>query len=214
MTITVADLFLISPLLLLTGAAVLAMSAIAIGRNYMATAVITVAGLLLSAASAMPLIATANQQVTPLLIIDPFSLFFTVVICLSASLIAILSYPFLKDLDDDREEYFLLLSVATVGAVVLVSSNHFVSALLGLETLSMSLYGMVAYTVHSNKADKYPLEASVKYLVLSAAASGFLLFGMALIYGQTGTLSFFSLVDLPETNMHSLGAGFSVVGLA
>ena len=213
MTITVADLFLISPLLLLTGSAVLAMSAIAIGRNYMATAVITVAGLLLSAASAMPLIATANQQVTPLLIIDPFSLFFTIVICLSASLIAILSYPFLKDLDDDREEYFLLLSVATVGAVVLVSSNHFVSALLGLETLSMSLYGMVAYTVHSNKADKYPLEASVKYLVLSAAASGFLLFGMALIYGQTGTLGFVSLVDLPETNMHSLGAGFSVVGL-
>ena len=91
-----------------------------------------------------------------------------------------------------------------------MSSNHFVSALPGLETLSMSLYGMVAYTVHSQKADKYPLEASVKYLVLSAAASGFLLFGMALIYGQTGTLAFASLTDLSES---SLGNGFSVVGL-
>ena len=165
MTITTADLLLIFPMLVLTGTAVLAMSAIAVGRNYPVTAFITVAGLLLAALSAVTLMPDANQQVTPLVIIDPFSLFFTAVICLSAMFIAVLSYPFFEGLDDDREEYFLLLGVATVGAVVLVSSNHFVSALLGLETLSMSLYGMVAYTVHSRKADKYPLEASVKYLV-------------------------------------------------
>jgi len=212
-TITVADLFLILPLLLLTCTAVVAMSAISISRNYVATIGIVVAGLLLSAVSAAMLMEEADRQVTPLLVADPYSLFFTIVICLSAAFIAILSYPFLEGLDDDREEYFLLLSVATVGAVVLVSSNHFVSTLLGLETLSMSLYGMVAYTVHSPKSDKYPLEASVKYLVLSAAASGFLLFGMALVYGQTGTLGFVSLIDLPETAMHSLGSGFSTIGL-
>ena len=140
---TIADLLLILPVLVLTGTAVLAMSAIAVGRNYPVTAFITVAGLLLAALSAVTLMPDANQQVTPLLIIDPYSLFFTVVICLSAMFIAVLSYPFLEGLDDDREEYFLLLGVATVGAVVLVSSNHFVSALLGLETLNMSLYGMV-----------------------------------------------------------------------
>ncbi len=144
MTITIADLFLILPVLVLTGTAVLAMSAIAVGRNYPVTAFITFAGLLLAALSAVTLMPDANQQVTPLLIIDPFSLFFTAVICLSAMFIVVLSYPFLEGLDDDREEYFLLLGVATVGAVVLVSSNHFVSALLGLETLNMSLYGMVA----------------------------------------------------------------------
>ena len=155
MTITIADLFLILPVLVLTGTAVLAMSAVAVGRNYPVTAFITVAGLLLAALSAVTLMPGTNQQVTPLLIVDPYSLFFTAVICLSAMFIAVLSYPYLEGLDDDREEYFLLLGVATVGAVVLVSSNHFVSALLGLETLSMSLYGMVAYTVHSQKADKY-----------------------------------------------------------
>ena len=181
MTIAIADLLLILPVLVLTGTAVLSMSAIAVDRNYPVTAFITVAGLFLAAVCAVMLMPDANQQVTPLLIIDPYSLFFSAVVCLSAMFIAVLSYPFLEGLDDDREEYFLLLGVATVGAVVLVSSNHFVSALLGLETLSMSLYGMVAYTVHCSQADKYPLEASVKYLVLSAAASGFLLFGMALV---------------------------------
>ncbi|MEE3010886.1 MAG: NADH-quinone oxidoreductase subunit N, partial [Pseudomonadota bacterium] len=80
MTITIADLLLISPMLVLTGTAVLAMSAIAVGRNYPVTAFITVAGLLLAALSAVTLMPDANQQVTPLLIIDPFSLFFTAVI--------------------------------------------------------------------------------------------------------------------------------------
>ena len=128
MTITTADLLLLSPVLILTGMVVLAMSAIAVGRNYPGTAIITVVGLFLAAVGAVILMPDADQQLTPLLIIDPYSLFFTAVICLSAMFIAMLSYPFLEGLDDEREEYFLLLGVATVGAVVLASSNHFVSA--------------------------------------------------------------------------------------
>ena len=115
MTITIADLFLILPVLVLTGTAVLAMSAVAVGRNYPVTAFITVAGLLLAALSAVTLMPGTNQQVTPLLIVDPYSLFFTAVICLSAMFIAVLSYPYLEGLDDDREEYFLLLGVALSG---------------------------------------------------------------------------------------------------
>ena len=206
----IADLFLILPVLVLTGTAVLAMSAVAVGRNYPVTAFITVAGLLLAALSAVTLMPGTNQQVTPLLIVDPYSLFFTAVICLSAMFIAVLSYPYLEGLDDDREEYFLLLGVATVGAVVLVSSNHFVSALLGLETLSMSLYGMVAYTVHSQKADKYPLEASVKYLVslrcriwISAVRYGAYLRAN----GHSGLCQSDRFIRVESRN------GFSVVGL-
>jgi len=87
----------------------------------------------------------------------------------------------------------LLLGLATIGAIVMVSSTHFVSLVLGLETLSMSLYGMVAYPLHTKEVAKYPLEAAVKYLVLSAAASAILLFGVALVYAQTGSLSFANL---------------------
>ena len=213
MTMTFSDLLPLMPLLLVTGTAVLAMFAVAIKRHYALTASITVGGLLVSAIVAAMMMSFTNQQVTPLLIIDQYSLFFTVVTCLSAMLIAILSYPYLQNLDDQREEYFLLLGVATIGAVVMVSSNHFVSTILGLETLSMSLYGMVAYPVHVKDSAKFPLEAAVKYLVLSAAASGFMLFGMALVYAQTGTLAFSSVVELINGETAGLGEGFTVIAL-
>ena len=204
------DLLPLLPLLIVTATSVLVMLMIGIRRSYIATGSITITGLLAATLVAVSMMDWTNQQVTPLLIIDQYSLLFTVVVCASAMILAILSFPYFFELDDEKEEYFLLLTVATIGAIVMVSSNHFVSTVLGLETLSMSLYGMIAYPLHSAKSAKFPLEASVKYLVLSAAASGFILFGMALIYAQTGTLSFASVTSLPAAG---LGDGYTIVAL-
>jgi NADH-quinone oxidoreductase subunit N len=204
------DLLPILPLLIVTATSVIAMMMIGIRRSYIVTGSITITGLLVATLVAVSMMDLTNQQVTPLLIIDQYSLLFTVVVCASAMILAVLSFPYFFELDDQREEYFLLLTVATIGAIVMVSSNHFVSTVLGLETLSMSLYGMIAYPLHSAKSAKFPLEASVKYLVLSAAASGFILFGMALIYAQTGTLSFASVTNLPAAG---LGDGYTIVAL-
>ena len=204
------DLLPLLPLLIVTATSVIAMMMIGIRRSYIATGSITITGLLVATLVAVSMMDLTNQQVTPLLIIDQYSLLFTVVVCASAMILAVLSFPYFFELDDQREEYFLLLTVATIGAIVMVSSNHFVSTVLGLETLSMSLYGMIAYPLHSAKSAKFPLEASVKYLVLSAAASGFILFGMALIYAQTGTLSFASVTNLPAAG---LGDGYTIVAL-
>jgi NADH-quinone oxidoreductase subunit N len=204
------DLLPLLPLLIVTATSVIAMLMIGIRRSYTATGSITITGLLLATLVAVSMMDWTNQQVTPLLIIDQYSLLFTIVVCASAMALAVWSFPYFLELDDQREEYFLLLTVATIGAIVMVSSNHFVSTVLGLETLSMSLYGMIAYPLHSAKSAKFPLEASVKYLVLSAAASGFILFGMALIYAQTGTLSFASVTELPAAG---LGDGYTIVAL-
>lgn len=204
------DLLPLLPLLIVTATSVAAMLMIGIRRSYIATGTITITGLLAATLVAVSMMDWTNQQVTPLLIIDQYSLLFTVVVCAAAMILAVLSFPYFFELDDQKEEYFLLLSVATIGAIVMVSSNHFVSTVLGLETLSMSLYGMIAYPLHSAKAAKFPLEASVKYLILSAAASGFMLFGMALIYAQTGTLSFASVTELPVAG---LGDGYTIVAL-
>ncbi len=212
MDITLADLIPLLPLLVTTGTAVVAMITIGIKRDYGLTAVITIIGLLFAALSAAYLMPNTNSQVTPLMVVDQYSLFFTVVTCATAMFIAIFSYSYLANLDDHKEEYYLLLVIATIGAIVMVSSNHFVSTILGLETLSMSLYGMVAYPVHVKKPLKFPLEASVKYLVLSAAASGILLFGIALIYAQTGTLEFASVVNVPNIT-EGLDDGFTITAL-
>ena len=212
MDITLADLIPLLPLLITTGTVVVSMTVIGIKRDYGLTVAITIAGLLLAALSAAYLMPSTNLQVTPLMVVDQYSLFFTVVTCATAMFIAILSYPYLANLDDHKEEYYLLLTIATIGAIVMVSSNHFVSTILGLETLSMSLYGMVAYPVHAEKSARFSLEASVKYLVLSAAASGILLFGIALVYAQTGTLEFTSVVNVPSIT-EGLGDGFTIAAL-
>ena len=195
MNLTFSDFLPLMPLIIVTSTVVLAMAAIGIRRSYILTVGVTVIGLLLAAIVAAVIMPYTNKQVSPLMIIDQYSLFFTVIICVAAMFIAIFSFNYLADLDDQKEEYYLLLGIATVGSVVMVSTNHFVGMVLGLETLSMSLYGMIAYTVRCKNSAKYVLEASVKYLVLSATASGFMLFGMALIYAQTGTLAFSSLLD-------------------
>ena len=213
---SLADLIPLLPLIMATATVVVTMLAIAARRNYVVSATITIVGLLLSAITAMVLLPDTNQQVTPLVVIDQYSLLFTAVCCLLAAAIAILSFPYFIDLNDQREEYYLLLGLATIGAIVMVSSTHFVSLVLGLETLSMSLYGMVAYPLHTKEVAKYPLEAAVKYLVLSAAASAILLFGMALLFAQTGSLSFASLSDSTvfSTGFSVLAALLLVAGIA
>ena len=195
MTITFADLIPLLPLLIFTLTVVFVMSAIAIKRNYLIAYGITTLGLIIAAWTSIYLMPSAEHQITPLLIVDSYSLFFTAVVCLTAAGICVLSFPYFSDLQDNKEEYFLLLGIATIGSIVLVSSNHFVSMIIGIETLSMCLYGMVAYPVQNGKSAAFALEAAVKYLVLSAAASGFMLFGMALIYAQTGSLEFSSVTS-------------------
>ena len=211
MTITFSDLIPLLPLLITTLTVVLVMSAIAIKRIYVIAYSITTLGLIIAACISFYLMPSAEHQITPLLIVDSYSLFFTAVVCLTAASICVLSFPYFIDLQDSKEEYFLLLGIATIGSIVLVSSNHFVSMIIGIETLSMSLYGMVAYPVQNGRSAALALEAAVKYLVLSAAASGFMLFGIALIYAQTGTLEFSSVTSSLSTS--GVGEQFSTTAL-
>ncbi|MCP5358978.1 MAG: NADH-quinone oxidoreductase subunit N, partial [Pseudomonadales bacterium] len=184
------QLLLLLPALVVTATTVLCMLAVAIHRHHLLSCVITSVGLLLALLSlgvAMPL---APQEVTPLLRVDAFSLFFTALILGSALVVTLFSYPYLCNLEDQQDEFYLLLNISVLGALVMVSSTHFLTAFLGMETLSVCLYGMVAYPLHRSRTAQYPMEASLKYLVLSAVSSGFVLFGMALLYAQSGTLHF------------------------
>jgi NADH-quinone oxidoreductase subunit N len=110
----------------------------------------------------------------------------------SSAVVAVLSYRYFEDHDERREELYLLLLIATLGCAVLVASSHFVSFLLGLEILSVSLYAMVAYF----KDREVTLEAGTKYLILASASAAFLLFGAALIYADAGTMEFSHIHDL------------------
>jgi NADH-quinone oxidoreductase subunit N len=127
-----------------------------------------------------------THNIDPLLVIDSYGILFLGIICFASILITMLSYEYLRKHGGEREEYFIILFVAVLGASVLVVANHFISFFLGLETLSISLYILIAYL----KSRDYCIEAGVKFLVIASVATAFLLFGMGLIYAETGTMNF------------------------
>ena len=138
------------------------------------------------------------RHVTALLIMDRYALFYMGVIIASAVVVAVLSYPYFEKQEGHREELYVLLSIATLGCTVLVASSHLMSFFLGLEILSVSLYAMIAYL----KERKQSLEAGIKYLVLAAASSAFLLFGMALVYADLGTMEFSRIAAASAATSH------------
>ena len=91
----------------------------------------------------------------------------------------------------NKGEYYVLALFATLGMMVMISANHFLTIYIGLELLSLSLYAMVAM----NRDSVVSTEAAMKYFVLGALASGLLLYGMSMIYGATGTLEITGIAE-------------------
>ncbi|CAL1517584.1 NADH-quinone oxidoreductase subunit N [Chitinophaga sp. MM2321] len=180
------DFLSLGPVITLAAAAVICLLLVAIKRNHR----IMYAGALLAFGMALTAIVPAVQYIPhtipPLLVIDEFSLFNTGLILVSGFIILLLSYNYFEEREERKEEYYLLLLFATTGALVLVLSRHFMSLFLGLEILSISLYGLIAYLRARERSD----EAGIKYLILAALSSAFLLFGMALVYAFTGHMDF------------------------
>src|SRR3989338_3729315 len=88
-------------------------------------------------------------------------------------------------------EFMVLALFATLGMMVMISANHFLTLYLGLEVLSLSLYAMVALQRDSAVAT----EAAMKYFIIGALASGLLLYGMSMLYGATGSLELGAVSD-------------------
>ena len=180
------DAIALLPLIVLAGTPVLVMLAVAFRRNHAFTLALTLAGLAAAFGTIWIAAEVTPRQVTSLLVIDDYSLFYFGLLIAADFAIALLAYDYLKKHDINREELYILLLIATVGGTVLAASSQFASFFLGLEILSVSLYAMVSYL----RLRTQPVEAGIKYLVLAAASAAFLLFGMALIYADLGTMEF------------------------
>jgi NADH-quinone oxidoreductase subunit N len=207
------DLYPLIPFIIMAAVPVLLMIAVAIQRHHAAALFITIAGLAASFISIFYIYNSGLPSESPLLIIDKFGLFFTGLFILATIAIAVLSYNYLKERNYRKEEFYMLLVLALLGSSVLAVSKHFVSLFLGLEVLSVSLYSLIAYF----REDERAIEAGLKYLVLAAASSAFLLFGMALIYFEAGSMDFMVMAErLAEIKLSPLfytGLGIMVIGV-
>ena len=186
---TAADVLALLPLLLIAATSVAVMAAAAVGRNHTVAFGLTLAGL---AASFCSIFFVDPRRVTMLLVMDNYALFFMALIAAASFAVALLAYGYLAKREGNKEEFYILLLVATLGAMVLAASSHFASLFLGLEVLSIALYALIAYF-----GDRpLPVEAGIKYLVLAGSSSAFLLFGIALVYADLGTMDFARIAHL------------------
>jgi NADH-quinone oxidoreductase subunit N len=190
--LTRSDFAALTPLVILGSSTVAVMLIIALRRNYTATVMLTLIGLCASFRSLWTMKQHLPRHVTPLLVMDRYALFYIGLIVAATIVIVLLSYAYFKKVEGDNEEVYILLLAATLGASVLVAANHFASFFLGLELLSVSLYGMISYIY----VRPFSVEAGIKYLVLAAVSAAFLLFGMALVYMAAGTMEFGPVASL------------------
>ena len=145
-------------------------------------------------------------------IIDNLSKFMKVLTLLFSSFILITSKEYVKINKIDRIEYPIIILAATLGMILMISSHDLIVFYLGLELQSLSLYILAAFKTDNEKST----EAGLKYFILSALASGLLLYGCSLIYGFTGSTNFQIISNnLNESNTGAVfGIVFIIVGLA
>lgn len=134
---------------------------------------------------------------------------------LSVSMMLVYSRQYLMVRNLFSGEFIVLTLFATLGMMVMISANHFLTLYLGLEILSLSMYAMVALQRDSAVAT----EAAMKYFVLGALASGLLLYGMSMLYGATGSLELGVVSNaihygVADKNLMVFGLVFIVSGLA
>lgn len=189
---TATELLGLLPIIVLATACVILMLVIAINRDFKLIWCCAMAGVALTLL-ALPIAGgVVPTSATKLMIIDRYALYFSGLLLITGAYILIFSYRYFQVRTGENEEFFLLILIALLGAMTLVCSNHFASFFIGLEILSVAIFALIAYPIEQRRS----LEAAFKYLLLSGVSSAFLLFGMALIYADTGSLIFTDMSPL------------------
>ena len=165
---------------------------------------------------AVALVLNQPQETTKIFndsyLIDKFSMFMKILILVFTLFILTISRDYLKKNDIDKMEYPIIIISSTLGMLLMISSYDLIVFYLGLELQSLCLYILASF----KREDEKSTEAGLKYFVLSALASGLLLYGCSLIYGFTGSTNFEVISNnLDSSNKASIfGIVFIIVGLA
>lgn len=212
------------PFLVLTGLALVVLLVVAFTRRHGPPFWITLLGLAGVGATLPWTARRAPVTVGELLIVDRLGLVYIGMLLAATVAVALLAraYWARRPVDPDEPgdadahsssgpgELYFLLVVSLLGGAVLVSARHLVSAFLGLETLSVGLYVLIAYL----RSGRRSVEAGIKYLILAGASSAFLLFGMALLYAELGTMVLDEMVAIAPWSEAGLGSPVALGGLA
>lgn len=145
---------------------------------------------------------------------DPLADVLKLIVYITVSIFLVYSHKYVAMRGMFSGEFFSLVLFATLGMMVMISASNFLTLYLGLELLSLSLYAMVALRRDSIVAT----EAAMKFFILGALASGFLLYGMSLVYGATGALEIIRVTEAIQNGVTNptvlvVGLVFIVAGI-
>ncbi|WP_420337782.1 NADH-quinone oxidoreductase subunit NuoN [Roseibium sp.] len=139
-------------------------------------------------------------------ILDDYAYFLKLVVLVGSFFAIAMSWAYAKSQSFDHFEYPILIVLATLGMMLMLSANDMIALYMGLELQSLSLYVVAAI----NRDSVRSTEAGLKYFVLGALSSGMLLYGMSLVYGFTGQISFAAIAELISQEGASIGL---IIGL-
>jgi NADH-quinone oxidoreductase subunit N len=143
--------------------------------------------------------------------VDMFSNFFTFLFLVIAAAGVLFAWDYLKRTNLNQGEYYALILLSTLGMIFMAAANDLIMIFLGLELMSLALYVLAGFRKNRFESN----EAALKYFLLGAFASGFLLYGVALVYGATGSTNLSAiggyLMGSPVVNTPLLAAGALLV---
>ena len=215
----------VAPMLVLVGGALVLMLAASFVRSRTTTVPYTVFTCLValgSVAASVPLWREVNDAdrgafstMAGAVGVDGFSVFMTVVIAVAVFLAALLTDGYLRREGLEGVEPYVLVLLSASGGVIMAQANDLIVLFLGLEILSIAAYVLAA--MHRRRVTSQ--EAGIKYFVLGAFSSGFFLYGIAMVYGGTGTTNLVEILDtlsanvLQEDGLLLAGLALMLVGL-
>lgn len=176
-------------------------------RNHFLTALLTFAGTALAFTTLLSHCNCLPWWAQDMLITDSTTNIMLGISLLITLVIIITGYNYFQQIADKKEEYYLLLLSSLLGAMVMIAARNFVTFFLGLELLSIPLYAMVAY--HRTKRES--VEAGIKYLLLAGASTAALVFGLAIMYGASGTMDLYTFA-IYLSQLHQMPS-FVLVGI-
>jgi len=219
LTIPPVDLGLIAPLLVVvtwaTGLLLVDTFFIPVGRKKL-TGYLAIAGLVVAGLVGLPLWGVSGSTFGGMVRLDPFALTLTWVFLLIGILSITMSLDYLPRQGIEQGEYYPLIMFAVSGMILLAQGTDLIVLFLGIETLSITLYILTGFAYPRLTSE----EAAMKYLVLGAFAAGFFVYGIALIFGATGSTRLSEIGayaadrDLGDTNLTLLLGGAAMVLIA
>jgi NADH-quinone oxidoreductase subunit N len=210
------DLLTILPLLVVIGwACILLLVDLFIPRQQKGwTAGLAALGMFVSMVTAIARYGNASQAFSGMVIEDGFSVFMNILALASGLIGVALAYDYLKRMNIERGEYYTLMMFSISGVMLMAMAGDLIVVFLALELLSLPLYVMAGIARPQSSSE----EAALKYFLLGAFSTGFMVYGIALVFGATGSTSLSAIAAAAGSGsanlaLMSVGAGLVLIGL-